>query len=239
MFLRPYSFSAQLGLVWREWSAFEGWTGHSINFIVGGPKHALVHPVPAAAAWVGLALALYWAWTRIRRRPPLSLVWILVPLLGWLALDARWLFDLGRQNLRTEQQFMGKTDVEKHLADKDGSLYRFVQRVKQALPEEPRRVFLVTQEPFARSVYIRQRASYHLLPHNVYSHLARPPDADQVRSDDYVLLLGRVAESVAYDRERGVLEWPGGRLSAAPALVDRDGSLFRVIEPQGAANAGG
>lgn len=239
MSLRPFSLASQLGLVWREWTAFEGWTGHSINFIIGGPKHVMIQPVAAAAAWVGLALVLYWVWVKVRRRPPDRLVGISILLLCWLALDARWLLDLGRQNLQTEQQFEGKTGAEKRLADKDGSLFKFVLEIRNALPAAPQRVFLVTREPFNRSAYARLRASYHLLPHNVYSHLAVPPDSNQVQVDDYVLLLGRVAEGIHYDQQSRLLEWAGGgHLATVPELVSRSGALYRVIKADGVDDAG-
>jgi len=229
-----YAPLSELGLVWRDWTAFEGWAGYSINFIVGGPKQALIHPVPAVAAWVGLALILYWVWMRARRRPTVRSVWVLIPLFGWLALDSRWLLDLARQNLLTEQLFAGKTAEEKRLADKDGSLYEYILSVKQALPESPQRVFLVTEQPFSGTAYVRLRAAYHLLPHNVFSHLSTPPSADQVRAGDYVLLLDRAAAAVRYDAHRGLLVWPGGRLAAAAVLVGPDGGLYRILSEQGA-----
>ena len=184
-------------------------------------------------------MALYWVWGKIRRKPRDPLVAVSILLLCWLALDARWLLDLGRQNLQTGRQFEGKMATEKRLADKDGSLFRFILEIRDALPEEPQRVFLVTREPFDRSTYLRLRASYHLLPHNVYSHLAMPPNTNQVRADDYVLLLGRVAEGIRYDQQSRLLEWGrDGRLAAVPELVSPNGALYRVIKADGGEDAG-
>ncbi len=65
----PLTVKSLLLLVWTEWNAFEGWSQKSINAIKGMPENALISPVVVAAAWCGLAMALYSLWLFFYRTP--------------------------------------------------------------------------------------------------------------------------------------------------------------------------
>ena len=62
-----------------------------------------------------------------------SLLWIV--LLGWIVLDARWQWNLLRQNLATTEQFAGKSWAQKHRAAEDAELFEFAQNAKRLLSD--------------------------------------------------------------------------------------------------------
>lgn len=232
--VRPTSSAnALLQQLWLESSALETWSQRSINFIAGGSPQALLPAVPAVAAWVALSACLFAAWRLIRRRP-----WTMAPfgvflLVGWLLLDTRWQWHLWRQAEQTREQYAGKTWEQKRLAAADGRLFQFMEAIRAKMPSEPVRVILLSADPMDKTRYIRSRAHYHLLPHNVNSSLSRLPA--RTRKGDYILLLGPVP-GIHYDPHAHLLSMTQGE--PHPASVEllynsSAGALFRV---QGAGN---
>lgn len=219
-----------LARIWGEWSAFEGWSGHSINYIVGGPVDSLFPIVPAVAAWVALSCLTYGVLIVKRRQ-----AWTLAPfavffMCGWLLLDAHWQWNLWRQLKITYHQFAGKSWEQKHLGDEDGKLFSFMQEVKKRLPTHPVRIFLVSADPEASTKYERLRAHYHLLPHNVYSLLSEPPPSDKARAGDYVLILKPI-QGIRYARngQEISLFWNDkSSLSVEAIYAEAKGFLFRI-----------
>ncbi len=217
--------------LWREWTVFDGWRGHSTHFIFGVAPSALLSPVIAAAAWGGLSAVLYMGLLRWRQQTwklwPFALLFLLV----WMILDARWQVNLWRQMGVTRQQYAGKTWEEKRLVAGDGALFRFVSEVKQWLPERPVRIFIVSATPHQRggTEYIRLRTHYHLLPHNVYSAKARPPSQQQARTGDFILILNPIP-AVRYAPRHKLLYWTRQHAIAAEPLYEAPtGSLYRVL----------
>lgn len=227
--LRPQTGAERLQTFWRQWTAFEGWGGYSINFIRGGQRNPAVAMVPAVAAVAGLAVLLYVAWAAVSRRRWDGRVVLGAFLLGWLALDARWQWDLARQHQQTYAQFAGKTWQEKRLAARDGPLFRFAQRAKSVLPEPPQRIFLHIADPDGRNEYLRLRTRYHLLPHNVLAHGGYLYNPYRYQPGDYIAVVGRIP-GVVFDVANQRLQWKGFQMPVKRVLRDRAGVVYRVTE---------
>ncbi len=211
----------------REWLAFEAWTGSSINTVVGGADSQDLPLPPLAAAACAVACALLLALRR--RRPgltPAATGGLVLALFAaaWLVLDARWAWNLVRQEQATVGTYGGLTPTEKHLAAEDGALYAFVEQARRVMPDTPVRVFVV-----ADAAYFRGRAAYHLYPHRVYTDRidGTMPPAGALRPGDW--LANFDARSIAYDAVSGSLRWNGDQAVAAePRLVVPGAALFLI-----------
>lgn len=212
-----------------EWTVFEDWSQRSAHYQAGGPLDALFPPVVVVALWVGFSAALHAAVCPPRRRVGWWMPYAALFLLGWLALDLRWQWgDLDRRLERTVQRFAGKDETARRLADLDGELYRFLLDIRQRLPDQPVRLFIVSTDPRGGTEYQAGRARYHLLPHNGYAGLSRPPGPEVAGRGDYVLILSPLA-GVRYNRNGQALEWENQRLPAEMLYFARSGALFRVL----------
>ena len=226
--LRPVVPTTGALLRWmiEDWTTFEDWSQRSINFTSGAPLNALFPPAVMVALWVGFGAALYALFDPPRRTPGALLPYAALFLLGWLALDLRWQWDLGQRLERTAASFAGKSEEDRRLAALDGELYRFLREVRQRLPERPARLFIVSADPTG---FGAGRARYHLLPHNGYAGFARLPSPDQARAGDYVLILSPLP-GVDYHSEQRLLEGGGMKLPAEMLHFAAPGALFRVRE---------
>lgn len=211
----------------RDWTAFEGWSGTSINTVMGGadqqelPLTLLLglSAVLAAAA----AVALAW-WRPQWVGPGLPAALALMFAAAWLVLDARWQWNLARQVRVTAGQYAGKDWRDKHLAAEDGPLFAFIEKVRAKLPATPSRVFMV-----ADAHYFRGRGAYHLYPHNVYFDPWRNsiPPSSAFRPGDHLVVFQR--RGVQFDPARQRLRWDGGPpVEAELLLVESDAALFRI-----------
>ncbi|MDH5288062.1 MAG: hypothetical protein OEX23_15685 [Betaproteobacteria bacterium] len=211
----------------REWFAFEGWTGTSINTITGGADLQDL-PLPlllaAAAVLASLAVALLRRW-----RPawfPLGALGSLAAfaLAAWLLLDLRWAWNLARQVEQTAATLAFRGFDEKRLAVEDGPLYAFVAKAREAMPKEPARVFVV-----ADSHYFRGRAAYHLSPHRAFfdPRVNSLPAPESLRPGDWLLVWQR--KGVQFDQSQGKLRWNNlTPVSAELKLAGRGAALFQI-----------
>jgi hypothetical protein len=138
--------------------------------------------------------------------------------------DARWFANLARQTHATALRYAGLDWREKHLAAEDGALFAFVEKVRAKLPPAPARVFVVADEH-----YFRDRAAYHLYPHNVLfdPYANTMPDRARVRPGDFIVAYRR--RGVQYDPGAERLRWDGGAPLSADLLLSEAGSaLFRI-----------
>jgi len=210
-----------------EWFAFEPWNGASINTVEGGADHQDV-PLPAVIALIiGLGAVFVVVIRRWRpdafsvATPVLFAAFFLV---GWLVLDARWTWNLLRQERVTAAQYSGKDARDKHLASDDGPLFAFTEKVRAVLPRAPVRIFIV-----ADADYFRGRAAYHLYPHSVYFNPRSnelPPIQD-LHAGDWFLIYQR--RGIQFDRALGKIRWDDGpTVSAELKLVEPGAALFVI-----------
>jgi hypothetical protein len=212
---------------WREWFAFEGWSGTSINTIVGG---ADVQDFPltwAMACAIALGFALYAAlrWRALRDGRRILIALVALTLCGWALLDARWTTALVRQSRETARFYGGKDIEQKHLAAEDSELYQLVERARRTMPAEPQRVFVA-----AEAHYFRGRAAYHFYPHNVYfdARSDRLPPASAMRPGDWLFVYQR--PGIQFDRSLSMLRWDDGQTHAAELkMVAPGAALFRLM----------
>src|SRR5438552_2936084 len=224
---KPMSATQVLGDRVREWLAFEPWNGASINGLIGGADVQDL-PLPALAAAVAGIAAL--AYAGLARWKPLVFGPVLgagVPamfVIAWIAVDARWQWNLLRQASVTYAQYAGKSGQERHLAAEDGPLFAFIEKVRAKLPDPPARVFMV-----AAAQYLRNRGAYHLYPYNVYfdpwSDTVPPPSA--VRPGDFIVVYQR--KGIQFDAAQHRLRWDDqAPIGVELLLVDAGAALFRV-----------
>ncbi|MBE2294629.1 MAG: hypothetical protein IAF00_06740 [Phycisphaerales bacterium] len=222
--LRPMPLSASdlFALALKEWKVFEGWSQRSINYTSGAPLDALFPPVLVVALWVAMSAVLYALFDPPRRRQWMPYAALFC--LGWLVLDLRWQEDLQQRLVQSREHFADKSQEERRLAALDGDLYRFLREVRQHLPEQPVRLFIVSADPYG---FQAGRARYHLLPHNAYTGFSRIPRVNEAHAGDYLLILSPL-KGVGYNRGTQALEWQGGRLQADLLYGTASGALFRV-----------
>lgn len=211
----------------QEWFAFEPWNGASINTMTGGADSQSV-PLPAMLALIVAVSGM--AAFFIRRWRPGAFSVALPGLLagffiaGWLVLDARWTWNLLRQEHATAVQYAGKDDRGKHLAGVDGALYEFVQRALAVMPGTPVRIFIA-----ADADYFRGRAAYHLYPHSAYFNPRSNdlPDATAFHPGDWILVFRR--HGIQFDKTLGKIRWEGNQtVNAELKLLEPGAALFVI-----------
>jgi hypothetical protein len=211
-----------------EWLAFERWTGTSINSIAGGDDlQPLSLPLVLATS---IVLAAAFLLLRRRFRPAhrgadVALAIAIMFAVSWLVLDARWTWNLVRQVQATTAQYGGKDWRGKHLAAEDGPLFEFVEKARAEMPATPARIFVASEAD-----YFRERAAYHLYPHNVYAEPRRNdlPTADKVKPGDWMLVYQR--RNVQFNPATGELRWDGGTPVSAELKLRGDAAALFLIK---------
>lgn len=223
--LEPDRWSAEIEHGLTTWTAFRGWNIRSINFLLATPREGEPSPLPVVAGWAALAcLLLAIAGATVVAVPRLS--YALVLLAAWVLVDLLWQWQLNLQLSEARDRFAGKTMHERHLADEDAHIYRYVHRLRdQFLPDEPARI--VIAHPASGHDYDRLKTQYYLLPHNVYN-FGRGPFKRGFLEGDYVLVLGQTSNP-RFDARSGELVWRRGlRLPAERLDTHPRGSLYRI-----------
>jgi hypothetical protein len=216
--------------IWSEWTAFEGWRGHSINFIAGGVRKALLPPVLAAALWVALSAAIYGLFAIAIHRPRALVPFAVIFMTGWLMLDLRWQVDLARQLEITHETFAGKSSEEKGLVAVDGDLFRVARALHGVLEERSAKVGVISARADLQGEYALGRLRYHLVPHHLRRIWSNPPPAKELRGLDYVLFALPVY-GMRYDDERQELVWPGGDVLPVELIhADAAMALLRPVK---------
>ena len=211
----------------RSWFRLETWNNQSINVVfLGGQYHAFPFTLFVGLATL-LALVGWIAWQRRAAFPVIAIGALAIVLVGWVALDLRWLANLGRVEAQTVTALVGKSWRDKRLAAQDGPLFAFIEKVRARVAERPARVFFSSDD-----AWIRVRAGYHLLPFNTLSiayhrNLFEP---SRYRPGDWLCFYSR--SGVVYDPATQSLRWDGGAtLQAERVLADDGGTLYRVLSP--------
>src|SRR5207237_10771447 len=136
----------------------------------------------AFAALIYFALAR-WRPQWVGSSPPVIIRAIFLG--AWIALDARWMWNLARQVNVTARLYAGKSSHERHLAADDRALFAFIEKVRAQLPPPPARIFVVADEHS-----FRDHSAYRLYPYNVFfdpSPNTLPP-ASAVRPGDSMVV---------------------------------------------------
>jgi hypothetical protein len=208
-----------------EWFAFERWSGTSINTIAGGDDlQPLSLPLVLAFA-ITLAGGLRRRFRPANRATDVAAAIAIMFAASWLVLDARWMWNLGRQVPVTIAQYGGKDWRGKHLAAEDGPLFEFVTKARAEMPDKPARVFVASETD-----YFRERAAYHLYPHNVYAEPKRNdlPSSDKLKPGDWMLVFQR--RGVQFNPTTGELRWDGGAPVSAQLKLRGDGAALFLIQ---------
>ena len=224
--VKPGGAKGQIADRFREWFAYEPWSGSSINTVTGGaevqelplPTLLVIALVIAAAGWGALA----WRKHRLAALPAAIAALFVV---AWALLDAQWAANLAHQLADTRARYGGKDWRERHLAAEDGPLFAFVEKARAKLPATPVRVFVV-----ADAAYFRGRGAYHLYPHTVLFDPFRDtlPKASSLKPGDYLLVYHR--RGLQYNAEEKKLRIEGGDpISAEAVLVEPGAALLKVL----------
>jgi hypothetical protein len=225
--LEPLGWRGVLASHWSDWTSFRGWSTRSINFLYGTADRHALSPVLVAAAWSALAVTLLLiAGLLTGGWQPGALVAVL--LLPWISVDLLWQNELMTQLTQTRDQFAGKTVHEKHLADRDSHIYRYIKRLKdELLPEASSRMVILHNS--RGHIFDRLKAQYYLLPHNVYN-FGRVPPKTGVDGIDYILVLGDIP-NLEFRKDTDTLVWKHGKKTLPVELLDSDpvGRLYRVV----------
>ena len=232
--IRDVAFSSptrenRIGAILSDWSALWKWNMSSINSVANAAPHSGLHPTLAAASWAGLALLIYTVWflTRFREQTRTCargglLVLVLVP---WLALHARWQLGLWEQLEDTRELYKGKSQEQKHQLAEDADIYHYANHLKDdVLPQAPARIFILRKD---FRDYMRLKVQYYLLPHISYNYDTLPQIA-YLHDGDYILTLGPIP-GLHYNARTNHLEWTGGKSVSAQKLDESPlGTLYQV-----------
>jgi hypothetical protein len=210
-----------------EWFKFEPWNGSSINTLIGGADTQDLPMSFTFAVIVAFAALIYFVF--VRWRPQWVGGWrpVIIGAMfagAWIALDARWMWNLARQVNTTAELYAGKSWHERHLAADDRAVFAFIEKVRAQLPPPPARVFVVADEH-----YFRDRSAYYLYPYNVFFDPWRNtmPPSSAVRPGDFMVVYQR--RGVQYDAGQQRLRWEGGAPVAAELLLaDAGAAVFRI-----------
>jgi hypothetical protein len=213
-------------IVAEQWARPYPLAGYSINFPFDAERGDELPLVPAVAAAVALATALYLLLARWRGWPRDRRVAWAIFVGGWLLLDLRWQANLWRDTSGRAVRFAGKTTAEKHLAADDAVLFTLAEEVKKALPATPTRIFL-----YCDSDVVCARTAFLVYPRNLYRTVSwrRPVIArpEEMHAGEYVLLV--YSRALGYDAARQMLVWPDGRTKPADVVLTQPGALLARV----------
>ena len=210
-----------------EWFKFEPWNGSSINTLLGGADTQDLPMSFTFAVIVAFAALIYFVFARWR--PQWVGGWrpVIIGAMfagAWIALDARWMWNLARQVNITAGLYAGRSWHERHLVADDRAVFAFIEKVRAQLPPPPARIFVVADEH-----YFRDRSAYYLYPYNVFFDPWRNtmPPASAVRPGDFMVVYQR--RGVQYDAGQQRLRWEGGApVGAELLLADAGAAVFRI-----------
>ncbi len=211
-----------------DWLEFEVWSQHSINFIYGGAANGRLPATLVVGAWVLLSLLLYSLLMHWKKHPVNARKIAAVVLLGWMLLDARWLFNLLQQLQLTHNVYAGKSLAEKYESGLDADYYRYFQHLKkQILPASPQFVYVLGK----KTDYFRAKTPWWLAPHNVFNQGSYPKLAYE-KKGGYILILHPIS-GLEFDQHSQTLRWGDARLPVIPVYLDPLGALYKIREDGG------
>lgn len=221
--------AALLRTILQEWTAFEGWRGHSINFLAGGSRNPLVSPILATALWVLFSAAVYVVLSLVGRWPLRGLPFAVIFLVGWIALDARWQWDLIRQVQATHIQFAEISHDQRTHNTIDSALFDLAHIVKTEFAGPDARVIMLPDRPMdGPHHYQRVRLHHHLLPLNAAS-VWNVPHGPLTVPGDLVIVFSNHTR-LTYDEDAGTLLWDRNRTLAVERLFEHPlATVYRAL----------
>jgi hypothetical protein len=153
----PITFMRAQQLLLDSFYVTAPWVQRNPHFLWPTDPVPRISLVMATALWVFLAVVFFRLYGRSSRH--LSPLVFFVPLaIGWLVVDLRWQVELGHKAYATVSAFAGMAPEERFENDLDGSLYDFVQTLRESHSRSNfERVFALSSVEFWR-----KRARYHL-----------------------------------------------------------------------------
>ena len=215
------SWSGGFAALYTSWFAYVPWALQSISALV--PDRATfgtASPVPVLVPGMLLSvlvLALLLRWPRWRAARALAVA----ALLFWIALDARWMRDLGARHALTEHLYAGKNwDERLHLLPDQDLAFMAAQVGGWMDSQPPGQRLLVA----ADSNYALLRLIYLLLPHDVA--LLQLAGNAPLPADSLILLYA--SSQWRYDDARGAILGDGRVLPAEPVFESGLAHVYRL-----------
>ncbi len=220
----PDTLAQALKSILSDWSELEVWAQHSVNYINGGAANARWFLGILVAGWVFISLMLYWLLLRITGQPLAGKRVAAILLLGWMLLDARWLYNLLQQMQVTSAVYAGKTLDQQYQSGLDADYHAYFQRlIDQVLPAEPQIMYVLDND----TDYYRAKVPWLLAPHNIYN-LGRHPRVEFAAKGGYILLLDQIP-GLSFDQLSGTLRWGSNEeLPVTPVDQDPLGELYKL-----------
>ncbi len=213
------------------WTAFRGWGASSINYLRGKNAENGVSVLPVIAAWAVLSICVLAGIGVLRgRRTPVA--YALVLLVAWITADLLWQRELNAQLEVSRATFANKSMQERHEADIDAWVYRYIRRLKaDYLPTQPARVVIIHDA--LKHHYDRLKAQYYLLPHNVYNFKSGLENG-AYRRGDYILVLRDATNPVLNEKTHQLVWRDGLRVPVRVVYDEIRGVLYQVLAPPAA-----
>jgi hypothetical protein len=208
--LEPDTGASVLSQIAGEWLDREPWGLYSVNYLYGGAPNPRVPLVPAAFLVAATAFLIYRVLAKRKGLTPSLAVGVAFAVAAWIAVDARWQYNLLSNLHITAQKYAGKSMDEKHLAAEDGNIYRVAETIRKGLPAGVTKVTLVSD--LSDSELFLGKLRYYLFP------LWLQPKPDPL-DPQAVLAVVESPRSVV-DAAAGTLRLDGGRTLNVVTLVD-------------------
>jgi hypothetical protein len=208
--LQPDTGLSVLSQIAGEWLDREPWGQYSVNYLYGGAPNPRLPMVPAVFVVAAIAFLIYRLLAKRKGFAPSLAVGVIFAIGAWVAVDARWQYNLLSNLYVTAEKYAGKSIDEKHHAAEDGNIYRVAETIRKGLPAGVTKVTLVSD--LADSELFLGKLRYYLLPLWLQS---KPDPLDPQE----VLAVVESAGSVI-DPASGTLRLDNGRTLNVVTLVD-------------------
>jgi hypothetical protein len=208
--LQPDTGLSVFSQIAGEWLDREPWGQYSVNYLYGGAPNPRLPMVPAVFVVAAIAFLIYRLLAKRKGFAPSLAVGVIFAIGAWVAVDARWQYNLLSNLYVTAEKYAGKSIDEKHRAAEDGNIYRVAETIRKGLPAGVTKVTLVSD--LADSELFLGKLRYYLLP----LWLQSKPDPLDPQA---VLAVVESAGSVT-DPASGTLRLANGRTLDVVTLVD-------------------
>jgi hypothetical protein len=208
--LQPDTGLSVLSEIALEWLDREPWGQYSVNYLYGGAPNPRVPMVPAVFVIAAIAFWIYRLLAKRKGFAPSFAVAVIFAIGAWVAVDARWQYNLLSNLFLTAETYAGKSIDEKHRAAEDGNIYRIAETIRKGLPAGVTKVTLVSD--LADSELFLGKLRYYLFP------LWLQPKPDTLEPQAVLAIVQSTHSSL--DHAAGTLKFEDGRSAKVAMLVD-------------------